>query len=65
MSGWLIGCYGQVLFVLTLGMLLPFTVASTVNVYCKPLVTALLALWVRLPTPEAYQVAKQLEPCHS
>ena len=64
-SGWLMGNYGQVLVVLTRGMLLPFTVASTVNVYCKPLVTALLALWVRLPTPEAYQVATQLEPCHS
>lgn len=65
MSGWLMGNYGQVLVVLTRGMLLPFTVASTVNVYCKPLVTALLALWVRLPTPEAYQVATQVEPCHS
>lgn len=64
-GGWLIGCYGQVLVVLTRGMLLPLMVASTVNVYCKPLVTALLALWVRLPTPEAYQVATQLEPCHS
>ena len=57
--------YGQVLVVLTLGMLLPFMVASTVNLYCKPLVTALLALWVRLPTPEAYQVAIQVEPSHS
>ena len=36
--------YGQVLVVLTLGMLLPFMVASMVNVYCKPLVTVLLAL---------------------
>ena len=59
------GNYGQVWVVLTLGMLLPLMVASTVNVYCKPLVTALLALWVRLPTPEAYQVAIQEEPCHS
>ena len=65
MSGWLMGNYGQVLVVLTRGMLLPLMVASTVNVYCKPLVTALLALWVKLPTPEAYQVATQLEPCHS
>lgn len=57
--------YGQVLAVLTRGMLLPFMVASTVNVYCKPLVTTLLALWVKLPTPEAYQVAIQEDPCHS
>lgn len=38
------GNYGQVCVLLTLGILLPFMVASTVNVYCKPLVTALLVL---------------------
>lgn len=65
MSGWLIGDYGQVLVTVGTDNELPFTVALTVSLYCTPLVTLCVPLKVRRPVPDAYQVCRQVLPCHS
>lgn len=40
-------------------------VASTVSLYCLPLVTVLAPLKLRLPVPEGYQVSRQVPPSYS
>ena len=65
MSGWLMGNYGQVLVTVGTDNELPFTVALTVSVYCKPLVTLCVPLKARKPVPDAYQVFRQVFPCHN
>ena len=57
--------YGHVLVIDRVGIVLPFTVASTVSVYCKPLVTVFVPLKFRLPVPDGYHVAIQSFPCQS
>lgn len=65
MSGWLIGDYGQVLVTVGTDNELPFTVALTVSLYCTPLVTLCVPLKTRRPVPDAYQVCRQVFPCHN